>query len=63
VLERSATTVVGDPSPGRPTALVPHSPRRNLATNVGKTIEVDVPYGRAYDQWMQFEQFPEFMVQ
>jgi uncharacterized membrane protein len=28
---------------------------------VEKTIEVDVPVGVAYDQWTQFEDFPEFM--
>lgn len=26
------------------------------------TIEVDVPVRTAYDQWTQFESFPEFMV-
>jgi uncharacterized membrane protein len=28
---------------------------------VKKTIEVDVPVRVAYDQWTQFEDFPEFM--
>ena len=26
-----------------------------------KTVEVDVPVRVAYDQWTQFETFPEFM--
>jgi carbon monoxide dehydrogenase subunit G len=32
-----------------------------MTTHVEKTIEVDVPVRAAYDQWTQFEQFPEFM--
>jgi uncharacterized membrane protein len=28
---------------------------------VEKTIEVDVPVRAAYDQWTQFEEFPNFM--
>ncbi len=28
---------------------------------IDKTIEVDVPVRAAYDQWTQFESFPEFM--
>jgi uncharacterized membrane protein len=28
---------------------------------VEKSIEVDVPVRTAYDQWTQFEEFPEFM--
>lgn len=28
---------------------------------IKKTIEVDVPVRLAYDQWTQFEDFPEFM--
>jgi uncharacterized membrane protein len=30
-------------------------------TNVQKTIEVPVPIREAYNQWTQFESFPEFM--
>jgi uncharacterized membrane protein len=30
-------------------------------TNVEKSITVDVPVRSAYDQWTQFESFPEFM--
>lgn len=30
-------------------------------SQVMETIEVDVPVGVAYNQWTQFEQFPEFM--
>jgi uncharacterized membrane protein len=30
-------------------------------TTVEKTIDVDVPEQAAYNQWTQFEQFPEFM--
>lgn len=30
-------------------------------STVTKSIEVDVPVDRAYDQWTQFEQFPRFM--
>jgi uncharacterized membrane protein len=30
-------------------------------SKIDKTIEVDVPVGTAYNQWTQFEDFPEFM--
>ena len=30
-------------------------------STIEKTIEVDVPVRAAYDQWTQFESFPEFM--
>lgn len=30
-------------------------------TSVAKTIDVDVPVSTAYNQWTQFESFPEFM--
>jgi len=30
-------------------------------STVNKSIEVDVPVRTAYDQWTQFESFPEFM--
>ena len=29
--------------------------------NIHKSIEVDVPVELAYDQWTQFEEFPQFM--
>jgi uncharacterized membrane protein len=32
-----------------------------VATQVEKTVEVDVPVHTAYDQWTQFEEFPQFM--
>jgi hypothetical protein len=32
-----------------------------VATQVEKTIEVDVPVNVAYNQWTQFEDFPRFM--
>jgi|tagenome__1003787_1003787.scaffolds.fasta_scaffold20449955_1 hypothetical protein len=32
-----------------------------MATKVEKTITVDVPISTAYNQWTQFEEFPEFM--
>src|SRR5919112_4080696 len=41
------------------------SPPRNeggvVATQVEKSIEVEVPVRTAYDQWTQFEDFPQFM--
>jgi uncharacterized membrane protein len=32
-----------------------------MATQVEKTIEVEVPVHTAYNQWTQFEDFPQFM--
>jgi Polyketide cyclase / dehydrase and lipid transport len=32
-----------------------------MATKVEKSITVDVPVSTAYNQWTQFEEFPEFM--
>jgi hypothetical protein len=32
-----------------------------VATQVEKTVEVDVPVNTAYNQWTQFEEFPRFM--
>jgi ribosome-associated toxin RatA of RatAB toxin-antitoxin module len=32
-----------------------------MTTQVDKTIMVDVPVRTAYDQWTQFEEFPQFM--
>src|SRR5215217_2378263 len=32
-----------------------------MTTKVEKSIEVEAPVQRVYDQWTQFEQFPQFM--
>ena len=32
-----------------------------MATKVEKSILVNVPVSRAYNQWTQFEDFPQFM--
>ena len=32
-----------------------------MQTNVEKSIDVDVPVATAYNQWTQFETFPQFM--
>ena len=32
-----------------------------MTTKVEKTITVAVPVSAAYNQWTQFEEFPEFM--
>src|SRR5262245_20782831 len=57
-----------DMTPDLPT----RSPRHSLGgavntsggarvTTVERSIEVEVPASTAYDQWMQFEEFPRFM--
>ena len=33
-----------------------------MATHVERSIEVEVPVRTAYDQWTQFEEFPQFMA-
>ena len=32
-----------------------------MTTKVQKSITVDVPVSMAYNQWTQFEEFPQFM--
>ncbi len=32
-----------------------------MTTKVEKSILVNVPVGTAYNQWTQFEEFPQFM--
>ena len=32
-----------------------------MTSKVEKSIEVEAPLQRVYNQWTQFEQFPEFM--
>jgi uncharacterized membrane protein len=32
-----------------------------MTTKVEKSIEVDAPISAVYNQWTQFEEFPEFM--
>ena len=39
----------------------PNIKRADLMSTVEKSIEVDVPLRTAYDQWTQFERFPQFM--
>src|ERR671912_1074118 len=46
----------GEPPP----AAVEHE-ELNMSTRVEKTIIVNVPVSRAYNQWTQFEDFPQFM--
>src|SRR6185369_16003143 len=36
-------------------------PGRNLMASIQKPIDVDVPVRTAYNQWTQFEEFPQFM--
>src|SRR4051794_11127373 len=39
----------------------PCNPGGTVATQVEKSVEVDVPVNTAYNQWTQFEEFPQFM--
>ena len=32
-----------------------------MSTNVEESIEVNLPVSTVYDQWTQFEEFPQFM--
>ena len=32
-----------------------------MASRIEQSIDVDVPVGTAYNQWTQFEEFPQFM--
>jgi uncharacterized membrane protein len=32
-----------------------------MATTIEQSIDVEIPVRTAYDQWTQFEEFPEFM--
>jgi uncharacterized membrane protein/hemerythrin superfamily protein len=40
---------------------VPERKKTTVTTKVSTSIQVDVPVRVAYDQWTQFEQFPQFM--
>jgi uncharacterized membrane protein len=42
-------------------ACSPPQEGRELLSQVEESIEVDVPVRTAYDQWTQFEDFPQFM--
>ena len=33
-----------------------------MTSKVEKSIEVEAPLQRVYNQWTQFEQFPQFMA-
>jgi uncharacterized membrane protein len=39
----------------------PETERKDHVSAIEKSIEVDVPLQVAYDQWTQFEDFPQFM--
>src|SRR5512147_201211 len=65
--EGDQTTRVRNPvvGAGAPRVLAPAvADRRNgdtLMSTVKETVEVDVPVHTAYNQWTQFETFPDFM--
>jgi uncharacterized membrane protein len=46
---------------GRQTATATEGRRTAMTTTVEESVEVDVPLRTAYNQWTQFEEFPEFM--
>jgi uncharacterized membrane protein len=39
----------------------PRIQQENTVSNIKQSIDVDVPVRVAYDQWTQFESFPQFM--
>src|SRR5215212_5315623 len=44
-----------------PTGRTSTTRRTAVATHVERSIEVEVPVRAVYDQWTQFEEFPQFM--
>jgi len=58
---RTTTGVTADPKTFLERVYLSACGYDRVMSTVEKSVEVDVPVSTAYNQWTQFESFPEFM--